>query len=1034
MANEFKHGSVGTELTQGEYESVGGHVFDSQAVGDIPYAISTTQISRLGIGAENTTFQVSSGGIPEWVAAPTLATGTTIGNITLANGSITDSSGAISFGNENLSTTGALSIASMGGNWTNAGRTVADMGIVTTIDINGGTIDGAVIGGASAAAVSGTTGSFSTSLALATGATVTGIDNGALGSSATLLATQGAVKTYVDAQVTASDLDFQGDSGGALSIDLDSETLDIAGGTGIDTVGGTNTLTVNIDSTVATLAGSQTLTNKTLTAPTLTTPALGTPASGVLTNATGYTGDTSLVTTGVLNSGSINTGFGVINNGASAITTTGLVSAGSLTVTGTTTLNGNLILGDAAADTLAISATIQGATPLIFEGASAGDYETSFAITNPSADRTITFPDATLTVNAAANISGATLASNVLTSSLTTVGALNAGSITSGFTSIDVGSGTIDTTGAVSTGALTPSSIAYTGNLYFTGTLTTASNTNNYMVRFNEADSSVIASANNSGTGTSGYGFVVIDGEAIAAASSLTFAESSSLMITGPPTAGTNMTLTQTFALNVVAGDVSIAPTAKLFLDGGGDTYIYQESADDLHVVVGGVAMMQIDQDLHGGTGAMGFFGQAPIETVGAYWSSQTQTIGVNKPHEIMQISGEGGAITTAGSGTTSRISTLHLREPNITIGTAAVTLAATLYIGNAPTEATTNAAIAVPVKSAHASNDNAVLLGDAIGVSTTTGRVKMTMGNTNGRTEFFMGQSSSRNLTMDWIYNATAANAYGRIFTNGNSNVIQLTTGGQVNLGNIPSGTGTWNTNMTVGLTINQGANDDEILALKSSDVAHGMTSLAETDSFYIVKKDSATGGGMWDTSFSELRIARLLRVYSTSEDTSDTSGSNGNFQSDAYVKSGTTGGAHAATGNMFAWTNAGTTRMLLKGNGVLHVTNTTLVALDDQPDALVVRAMQKDSSHSGIIEGEHDNPFYNGQWLRDNGLLGDGAQGDALFAIQPRMAAHEGAIWQNYVLGKSVEQKHMSLAEKVDGLEVELIEAKKQLAAISA
>ena len=41
------------------------------------------------------------------------------------------------------------------------------------------------------------------------------------------------------------------------------------------------------DSTVTSLTGSHTLTNKTLTAPTLTTPALGTPASGVLTNCTG---------------------------------------------------------------------------------------------------------------------------------------------------------------------------------------------------------------------------------------------------------------------------------------------------------------------------------------------------------------------------------------------------------------------------------------------------------------------------------------------------------------------------------------------------------------------------------------------------------------------------------------------------------------------------------------------------------------------------------------------------------------------------
>lgn len=85
--------------------------------------------------------------------------------------------------------------------------------------------------------------------------------------SATAIPSQQSVKAYVDSQVTAQDLDFQGDSGGALSIDLDSETLTIAGGTGIDTTGALNTLTVAIDSTVTTLTGTQTLTNKTLTTP-----------------------------------------------------------------------------------------------------------------------------------------------------------------------------------------------------------------------------------------------------------------------------------------------------------------------------------------------------------------------------------------------------------------------------------------------------------------------------------------------------------------------------------------------------------------------------------------------------------------------------------------------------------------------------------------------------------------------------------------------------------------------------------------------
>ena len=77
---------------------------------------------------------------------------------------------------------------------------------------------------------------------------------------ATGLATQQSIKAYVDAQVTAQDLDFQGDSGGALNIDLDSETLVISGDTGISTVGSGNTIEIDLDDTAVTAGsyGSQT--------------------------------------------------------------------------------------------------------------------------------------------------------------------------------------------------------------------------------------------------------------------------------------------------------------------------------------------------------------------------------------------------------------------------------------------------------------------------------------------------------------------------------------------------------------------------------------------------------------------------------------------------------------------------------------------------------------------------------------------------------------------------------------------------------
>jgi hypothetical protein len=142
--------------------------------------------------------------------------------------------------------------------------------------------------------------------------------------SATKLVTQQSIKAYVDNTLAALDLDFAPDSGTGQNIVLGSETMTMAGGTGVDSSASSNTVTFAIDSTVATLTGSQTFTNKTFTSPTI-----------------------------------------------NAITFSSGQSTSGLSI---------------------------GSTGIVFEGATADAHETTLTVVDPTADRTITIPDATMTL------------------------------------------------------------------------------------------------------------------------------------------------------------------------------------------------------------------------------------------------------------------------------------------------------------------------------------------------------------------------------------------------------------------------------------------------------------------------------------------------------------------------------------------------------------------------------------------------------------------------------------------------------------
>jgi len=122
-----------------------------------------------------------------------------------------------------------------------------------------------------------------------TGQVVTAISTSTTlnGASNSQLATALAIKTYVDTEITAQDMDFTGDSGTA-AVDLDSQALAVTGLTGITTVAAGQGITIDLDDTAVTAGSYGSQTN----IPTFTVDQQGRlTAAGVVAVATALTVD-----------------------------------------------------------------------------------------------------------------------------------------------------------------------------------------------------------------------------------------------------------------------------------------------------------------------------------------------------------------------------------------------------------------------------------------------------------------------------------------------------------------------------------------------------------------------------------------------------------------------------------------------------------------------------------------------------------------------------------------------------------------------
>jgi len=243
-------------------------------------------------------------------------------------------------------------------------------------------------------------------------------------------------------------------------------------------------------------------------------------------------------------------------------------------------------------------------------------------------------------------------------------------------------------------------------------------------------------------------------------------------------------------------------------------------------------------------------------------------------------------------------------------------------------------------------------------------------------------------------------------------------------------------NAKMTVGLTINQGAADYEIFALKSSDIAHGMSNQIETDSYCAIQKTSATAGGVRIVGATETKEGiRIQPMVTTADTTKSTSG-----ESTCVVFGTIADGAGdidvmAGDANVFGVLGTGAqTKFIVDSDGDIHADG-SLSAYDEYDDAMLARAMQiqlseqpkNEKVYGRIIQTEFDNFVkYNKQTLIDAGLLGkpteesekEGHRG--LVNVTGMQRLHNGAIVQQRAMFETmksvVEEMLPGFADKLN------------------
>lgn len=235
---------------------------------------------------------------------------------------------------------------------------------------------------------------------------------------------------------------------------------------------------------------------------------------------------------------------------------------------------------------------------------------------------------------------------------------------------------------------------------------------------------------------------------------------------------------------------------------------------------------------------------------------------------------------------------------------------------------------------------DDLAWWGSSAGAVQTAVRLAGSQTITGGKTFSGAGNSFSNGLTVSaggFVISAGGANVTGNTVLNNN-----LTVSGTLNLPVF--GGDTANSKSAAGLTLNQAANDDEILSLKSSDVSHGMTTDTEDDTYGVMVKTSGAVGGLSIRGYTESNTGLDLTGAMVTGDTTHTTTSVAAVHINGLKKSGTSTTSLASTENILVITDGALARFIFTGNGTSYEdTGTAWTNYDDHDDVTLLTDLSR-------------------------------------------------------------------------------------------